>query len=257
MLQDERFIAITNYLKLHNIARINEMVQLTGASVDTVRRDLEALETKGILKRVHGGAVYEGESITRQSYGSREIKNKQEKKELAGYVLDYIKEDQSIALNSGTTNIEVGIRIAEAFDRLTIITNSLRIVQAMAHKKSFTFIIPGGVLNNEELSIHGSDCEKAIMQYNIDLAILAVNAVSIEKGVTDFRLDEVGIIKAMMGNTRKNLLAVDSSKFDRISFINVCPLDQVQMIVTDSRLNEDVSKIYKEHVAVVSSFKIG
>lgn len=253
MLQDERYKIIIDHLKLHNIAKISELVQLTGVSIDTVRRDLEALESKYMLKRVHGGVILEENSVTKYSFRNREIKNKAEKTELAAKVVEYIREGQSIALNSGTTNIEVAKKIAEHFETLTIITNSLKIVEMISHKSNFKIILPGGILNNEEGSLHGCQCEASLAQYNIDVAILAVNAVSLEKGIMDFRFEEMNIIKAMMNSAGKSILAVDSSKLESVSLINVCSLKNIDMIITDSKVNSGILDKYRDNGILIET----
>lgn len=247
MLKDERFRIIGDYLKENDIARISVLMELTDASVDTIRRDLEALEKRGILRRVHGGAVCESDSTLGRSFGFREVKNRPQKIELASKVVELIKEGQSVALNSGTTNIEVAKVMIKEFSQLTIITNSLRIAQIFADADKFTVLLPGGILSSREYSLTGRQCEELLAGYNIDVAVIAANALSIKKGVTDFRMEEIGVIRAMINNSDLRILAADSSKFEKTSLVTICPLQKMNYIVTDSDISEDIIKLYMEN----------
>jgi DeoR/GlpR family transcriptional regulator of sugar metabolism len=227
------------------MAKVQELVHLTGVSVDTVRRDLEILENREILRRVHGGVLLKDDKLLTLPFKSREIKNRQEKIGLAIHTAEYIEEGQTIAINSGTTNIEIAKKLAEKLDKLTVLTNSLKIVEVMTHKSNFTIILPGGILDKEEYSLYGSDCEKDILRYNTDFSIITVNAVSLDKGLTDFRHEEVGIIKAMMKNSDKTILVADSSKFETVSLKHICPLKDMDLIVTDSKISTQILELYR------------
>ena len=81
----------------------------------------------------------------------------------------------------------------------------------------------------------------------MDLSIIAVNGISIEKGVTDFRIEESGIINAMIKSAKKSAIIADHSKFERISCINVCPLERIDYVITDSGIGEDTIMKYKRN----------
>lgn len=245
VLQEERYKKIQEILKQNDSVKVTELVSVLNVSIDTVRRDLENMETKKLLKRVHGGAILPEERGDQNVFSYRESKNKEKKVELAQLVCEHVSEGQAIALNAGTTNLEIAKKLAERFERLTIISNGLRIIEQFANKPGFTVIVPGGVLDQQEYALYGKKCEEDIAGYNIDLAFISINAISVTKGLTDFRIHEIDIIKAIMSSARQTIVAADSSKFEKVSYLNVCPLDRVDMIITDSTINEDVVRKYK------------
>lgn len=247
MLQEERHKKILELLKTNDSVKVTELVSVLNVSIDTVRRDLENMENKLLLKRVHGGAIPAADNGDRKSFTYREIKNKDKKSELALLACSYVSEGEAIALNAGTTNLELARRLAENFERLTIITNGLRIIDLLSNKSNFTIIVPGGILDQEEYALYGKKCEDEIIGYNIDQAFISINAISIDKGLTDFRIHEIDIIKAMLGSARQKNVVADSSKFEKVSYMNVCPLTSIDTIITDSSLNGDIAKLYKDN----------
>lgn len=244
MLQEDRFLRIVNYLKQNGTATLDELAQETESSVGTVRRDLANLEKEGMLQIVRGGAISKNDDLTKQRFDMRSIEHKDEKRMLSRGLKDIIVDGQAVALNSGTTNVEVAKYLVNNYRRLTIITNNLYILRILKKAENFTLIVPGGMFDHEEYTIYGRKCEQDILSYNIDVALLAVNALSLNKGVTDFRIREVGIIRALLQSAKTRVVVADYSKFDRIACMNVCGLDQIDYIVTDNHISEETAEKY-------------
>lgn len=245
MLQEDRFLKILEFLKEKPIATFAELSEYTNVSLGTIRRDLARLEQNGMLNVVRGGAAARKDDLTKQAFDMRGIEHRNEKKELVELLKNVVIDGQAIALNSGTTNIEVARFLVKNYKRLTIITNNLRIVEALQGAENFTVILSGGIFNSEEYSFWGKECEEEILSYNFDLCILAVNAISEKKGITDFRLKEIGIIKAFMESSLRKVVVADYSKFDRVAYLNICGIDEVDLIFSDSSLTQEQIDRYK------------
>lgn len=245
MLQEDRFLKIVEYLKINSVATFAELAEITEASVGTIRRDLVKLEQNGMLSVVRGGAATRSDDLTKQSFDMRGIEHREEKQELVKLLRHVVVDGQAIALNSGTTNIETAHFLVQNYQRLTVITNNLQILNVLKAGHNFTLIVPGGVLNPEEYSLYGKQCEKEICSYNFDLVILAVNAISDKKGITDFRTKEIGVIKALIKSSKKKVVVADHSKFDRMAYMNVCGIDELDYIISDSGLTNDQIQRYK------------
>ncbi|MBP1963133.1 DeoR/GlpR family DNA-binding transcription regulator [Paenibacillus aceris] len=255
MLAPERHRLILLELESKGQATVVELKSLLQVSLDTVRRDLERLEQEGKLQRVHGGAVSKREEIaTNQAFFKRKITLNDRKQELATYAVDLVKEYQAVSLNAGTTNIELAKRLAARFEKLTVITNSLRVADILAQKKGFTVIIPGGYLNHEEFSLYGRSIEEEIMNFNADFAFISINAISLDKGLTDFRQGEAEVINAMLKSAKRKVVVADSSKFETVSYLNICGLDQIDMIVTDSFMDKELQETYqKRNISIINA----
>lgn len=248
MLQEQRHRMIESFLKQQKAVKASELAALLDVSIDTVRRDLEVLEKKGIVKRVHGGAVLiqNTDNVLNKLFTEREIKNLEKKQEVASLAIELIEEGQAIALNGGTTTIEIAKAIVDRFQRLTVITNDLRILSILGANKQFNIILTGGFFNAEESTLYGKQCEEILAHFNIDIAFITVNALSLDHGLTDFRIHEVGVIQTIMSRAKYNVVAADSSKFETSSFINICPLKNIDLIISDSSLPANIAEEYSK-----------
>lgn len=246
-MQDERFLRIIEYLKEHQTAKLQDIAQLNTVSIDTVRRDFEQLELEGLLRRVRGGAVFHNADITTQKVGIRGIAHREEKREMASMLGPFVADGQTVALNSGTTCVEVARFLVENYRRLTVVTNNLAAVNVLAGAGKFTVIVPGGVVDPSEEAIFGDVCEEGILSYNIDTAIFGVHAISLDKGVTDFRITQQTIIKAMMSVSKKRIVVADYSKFDKVACVNVCDISEIDLIISDSKLPADICDDFRRH----------
>lgn len=251
MIQQERLAKIEEYLKANQTATLTDISNLNEVSVDTVRRDLEILETRGVLKRVRGGAVYRQLDVDVQTFDIRRSEHVELKRELASQLKTLIADGQSVLLNSGTTNIEVAKFLVENYNRLTILTNNIYVLDVLAETKKFTTIVPGGIVDTSENAILGDQCEQDILQYNIDTAVIAVDAISFEKGVTHSHPNQVSVMRAMMKTSRKKVFVADHTKFGRVSCMNVCSIDEMDTIVSDSGFPEELRERFEMQGVIV------
>ncbi|ALC92675.1 hypothetical protein AM500_05445 [Bacillus sp. FJAT-18017] len=255
MLQEQRHQMIESFLKQQKSVKATELAALLDVSIDTVRRDLEVLEKKGIVKRVHGGAILiqNTDNVLNKLFSEREVKNLEKKQEVASLAVELIEEGQAIALNGGTTTIEIAKVLVERFKRLTIITNDIRILSILGPHKNFNVILTGGFFNPEEYTLYGKQCEEILSSFNSDIAFITVNGLSLEHGLTDFRMHEVGVIQTIMSKTKYKVVVADSTKFETSSYINIGPLKDIDLIVTDSSLPSTVVEEYsKQDIRILS-----
>lgn len=253
-MQGARFLKVIEYLKEHHTATFAELAEVNQVSVDTVRRDVDKMDKAGMLRKVRGGAVYHNDELTTQRIEMRGISGKEEKKQIAESLYDYIVDGQCIALNSGNTCAAVAHYLAEKYFRLTIITNNLKVIKILSQKKDFMLIVPGGIVDGREDALYGELCEQEIRKYNIDLAILGVYGISLEKGVTDFRIHQAGIMRSMMESAKRTVALADYSKFGKISYVNVCGLEEIDGIITDQKLSDEIKEAFeKKKIRIVKN----
>ena len=246
MLQEKRLLKLIEYLKANGSGSFRELSEMLEISEVTVRKDLAELERRKAVKLVRGGAVWEKSDLTRAFSEARDIINREEKQELVRCLGELVENGYAVSLNGGTTTVEAAKFLAGNYNNLTVITNNLNVVDILREKEDFQVIVTGGIYYEKENTIIGKQSEKDMSLYNVDLSIIAVNGISLDKGITDFRIEESGIINAMIKSARKSAVIADHSKFERVSCINVCPLDSIDYILTDSGLDEDTVKKYRE-----------
>lgn len=250
-MQDKRFSKIIEYLNQNKMVTLADIAALNEVSVDTARRDLDQLEREGLLKRVRGGAILNHEDVTTRNVQHRHILHAEEKKELAELLTAFVFDGQSVGLGCGSTCLEAAGFLARNFKRLTIITNDLGACSLLSRVKGFRVILPGGEVDFKEYAVMGEQCERDIRQYNLDVAILGAHAISCGRGVTDFRLDQVPVIQAMLESSGKRILLADHSKFEKTAYVNVCGLEKIDAILTDSHFSDELQEKYRKAGCIV------
>lgn len=243
-MQDGRFLKIIEYLKEHQTATLAELAELNHVSVDTTRRDVDKMDQAKMLRKVRGGAVYHNDELTTQRVNIRKISNKEEKGQIARLLCNYIVDGQCIALNSGNTCAAVAQYLVEKYFRLTVITNNLQAIKILSQKNDFMLVVPGGIVDGKEEAFYGEMCEKEIRKYNIDVAVLGIYGISLEKGVTDFRIRQAGVMQSMLESASKTIVLADSSKFGKVSYVNVCDLNDINLVISDQRISDEVKEQY-------------
>lgn len=246
MLQEKRLLKQIQYIREKKQVTYGEVAEICGISEGTVRRDLNELEKRDVVKMVRGGAVWAKSDIARGKPNTRFMMNREEKQDLVSKLDSVIENGYALSINGGTTSIEAAKFIVMNYSNMTIITNSIDINEIVKEKEDFNLIITGGLYDSSENTFVGKQASSDMAVYNTDVALISVSGVSEKKGVTDFRVEEIGIIKAMMKNTKRAVIIADNSKFDKIDCVNVCPLGAIDLIVTDQNLPDEVLNRYKK-----------
>lgn len=250
LMPEERYIKIRELLEKNGSVTALELKSILNTSYETIRRDLEYLESSGYLKRTHGGAVKIQSFDTHQDsyidFNSREHKNLQKKHQIALKASELISEGQAIALDSGTTAHELARIIKTKFNNLTVVTNSLHVINELVDKKGFTLILSGGIFRSDEYSFVSDSAYDFFSKLNLHTFFLTTVGVSIERGVTYQRVDEISAQVKMLEASEKTVLITDSSKIGSNSLIKMCDLDKIDLIITDGDATDDMINQFKQ-----------
>lgn len=246
MLAQKRQEIILEKLYKDKSVKVTNLMEEFGVSDETIRRDLEHLESRGLLKRVYGGAVKQEEKRMNeeQSFHAREQLHMEEKEILANRALDFVQEGQSIALDVSTTNTQFARALKTHFKQLTVLTNSLPIAYELSEMPHYTIIILGGILRNEELCVVGEMTEDFISQFHIDTLFLSASGISLESGITDYGVREWNVKKKLLASSKECYILADSSKFDAASLLKVCAIQEVKGLITDTKLSNTMKQKY-------------
>lgn len=245
MLVQDRYQKIIEILNKKNSVRVSYLMELFDVSIETVRRDLEHLEKEGYLKRVYGGAVLEKVNTNLGTFRDREYEYTEEKKEIASTAIKYISEGQSIAMDYGTTTLEVAKMLKDNFEKLTVLTNSLAIANELADRSKYNIILSGGILRGDELSLFGPLADENLRKFHIDTCFVSVSGVSLKEGLTDFVFEGIQLQRRLIDISERSIVLADSSKFDTVSLLQVCDITKADMIITDSKLRPNVLERYR------------
>lgn len=238
MLAIERRRKIISFLEEKNSVLVPELSKFFDVTEETVRRDLEKLEKDGFLKRTYGGAVINESINSELPLKVREVTNIEGKSAIGAKVAEYIKDGDTIMLDSSTTALKVAEKIKNK-KKITVITNSVKVVSELSNARDCQVISTGGSLREGSVSFVGHLAEKSIQNFNVDKAIICCKGIDMNKGITDSNEMEAEVKKAMLGAAEKSFLLVDYTKFNKVSFIKILKPEQIDTIFTDRKLTEE------------------
>lgn len=247
MLYTERAELILRQLQLQSTVKVGELSQLLQVSVDTIRRDLKAMEQNGLIECVRGGACLPEAMASLLNFTGREIVNSDLKREASRKVLTFIKEGDVIALNSGTTNTILSQELLALNKRITVVTNNYAAINILMQSPFIDLIAIGGDVDALERSAYGTVCEQEFRKYYPDIAFLSINAVNYNDGFTDFRFREIGIIHLLAKTAKKVIAIMDSSKLGKCSKKKVLSIEQVDILAMDDYITNEIREKYKKN----------
>ncbi len=236
MNENERINNILNLLYKEESVTTERLEDMFEASPATIRRDLNKLYEKGLITRFRGGAM-----LARSPYGheptlqEREVDNLQKKRVIAIKAADLVKEGEVIALDVGSTTIEMA-KALRGRNNITVFTASLDIAAIFQNTNVVVYLV-GGVLRSKENCLGGPIARDVIRQYHFDKFFLGVAGVSEKSGLTDFGMDEVETKRAFIERSKEVITLCNSSKFGKVSFVTICKLFDIQHIITDEDID--------------------
>lgn len=237
MLAIERRRKIIAKLASEGKVIVSELAKEFDVTEETIRRDLEKLDHEGLASKTYGGAVSKNASALDLPYNVREGVNVEQKQLIAEKLSALINDGDRLMVDSSSTALYLIKKIKDK-KNLTIITNSVKILLELADKPDWTVLCTGGSLKKGALSLGGSSAEKMINSYHVDTAICSCKGIDMTLGVTDSNETDSMIKQAMISSAEKRILALDSEKFDKKSFVRICDIADIDIIVTDSRPDE-------------------
>jgi len=234
MLAIERRNAILEKLQSEKKVVVSELATLFEVSEETIRRDLEKLEREGLVVKSYGGAVLNENVNFDLPFNIRKNRNVVGKQRIAELVAEMVREGDKIFLDASSTAVAVAKAIKQKKD-VTVVTNSLEIAIELLDAPFCKVISTGGEVAGTSLALLGQITDKAIRSYYMDKAIVSSKGIDMELGFTDSDERHAYNKKSMLSSARVKILAVDSSKFDRIAFAKICDMQDVTAVVTDKK----------------------
>jgi DeoR/GlpR family transcriptional regulator of sugar metabolism len=231
MQAEERQLRIETYLQKVEFASLDELSECVDASTSTVRRDLTVLESKGVLRRTHGGARLVNPRSDEFAFSARDTHQLAEKEAIAKACADLIKSNQTIIIDAGTTVYHVARYLEDK--KPQIITNSLPVANLYAGDTRLEVVLSGGVIYPRLGVLVGPLAVEAFSKLHADVAIMGAGGITLD-GITNSHGLLIDIQRAMIHAAQKVVLCLDHTKFGRKSVSELCGLDSIDTIVTDS-----------------------
>lgn len=246
MLAIERRREILARLTLHGKVIVADLAREFAVTEETIRRDLDRLESEGLASKTYGGAVSKFNASLELPYTIREEVHIEEKKRIAELVAELIGDGERVMLDASSTSLYVFRRLREK-KNLTIITNSVKILLESADKSDWTVISTGGALRTDSLSLTGPIAEHTLASYYADTAICSCKGVDAALGVSDSSQAEYSIKQTLFASAARRILCVDSDKFDKKAFVKLFDLSSVDLLVTEREPSPEWQEICKNN----------
>ena len=231
MLGIERRQAIIDKLKQEHRVYVSELSTIFNVTEETIRRDLDKLESDDLIRRNYGGAVLNDYISEDLSFLRRSSINSKEKDIIAQKAMGFIKDGNTIMMDTSTTGLALLNRLKIRKD-ITIITNSIRLAYDFTNSQ-FKIISTGGTLRAKSFALTVDVTCNTLQRYYVDIAILSCKGIDIEKGVMESNEEESVVKQIMIAQAKKVILLVDHSKFDKVSFTKTCDFSKISMLITD------------------------
>lgn len=229
----ERQKQILSLLGKQGRLSVAEIVEQFSISEATARRDLETLASQGKAQRVHGGVIAAEQAPPELPILEREGEQTDEKASIGRAAAELIADGETVFLGSGTTALEAAKHLRDR-KNLTVITNSLPVLNALAGIKDITVVSLGGQLRESELSFIGHITEQALAELRVDKVIMGTRGISLEHGLTNDYLPETLTDRAILKIGRTVIIVADHTKINRVATALLAPLNSMQVFVTDS-----------------------
>lgn len=228
--------AIANKLEKYGSVEVGELARELHVTEKTIRHDLDRMEKKGLLKRVHGGAV----SISRQpedAYASRSrIIGLKAKEEIAKAAFTYYQhvagEDQVVFIDAGTTNFEFARYLRNM--PLTLITNDLMIVSKLSSLEGHLHVTGGRLANNVNRYLVGADAIEMISRHAFSMCFIGASSISAQNGFMTHTDEDAQVKRAVLARSGERICLADHTKFNRSSFVKFADMGQMDVLITDA-----------------------
>jgi DeoR/GlpR family transcriptional regulator of sugar metabolism len=237
MLARQRQQAILDLVQRHGGVRVGDLVREFAVSDMTVRRDLEALASRGLVAKVHGGATVPGAGSTEEpGFAAKSVRQRDEKKAIASAAAELVRPSTAIALSAGTTTCTLASHLVEVAD-LTVVTNSIPVADVFyrSDRPDRTVVVTGGIRTPSDALV-GPVAVAALRGLNVDVLFLGVHGMSPTAGFTTPNMMEAETNQAMVATARRLVVLADHTKWETTGISTVAPLGDADVLIADSGL---------------------
>jgi DeoR/GlpR family transcriptional regulator of sugar metabolism len=238
LLGAKRQRELLNYIRAYGAGSVTEMSKLLGVSTSTVRRDLNELQERGLIERVHGGAAHVSDDVE-PLRPLREISFADEKRRIGQAAAAHVADHSTVLILGGTTT-EAMLPFLGSVRGLTVLTNSLPVVNRLSQYSEIAIIVLGGVLRREEMSLLGHLTIAGLDEFGIDQVFSGAFGIDPEIGVTGTNLSETQTDRSLASSARELVMLADHSKLAQRGPARLVPASAVTTLITDDGADPDI-----------------
>lgn len=237
-MDKEREKYIMDQLNRFGSVKVTDLSRQLQLSEVTIRADIRAMEKKGMLKRIHGGAVRVREQLPLFITPGNVFKKAEEKKRIAAKAYEYIENEDTIILDDSSINYYLAEEIRKgAKKHLVVITNSLTVAVILSDLEHIITFMVGGQIGGKLPAAMGEVAINTIQNFKADKAFISAHGVNFDVGITSIGTPQMQVKKAILGAADKIYLMIDSTKFSDGYIMSVCPLKRLTKIITDDGIS--------------------
>ena len=241
MYAAERHEAILERARAQGRVEVGALAESLGVTVETVRRDLTALERFGVVRRVHGGAIPVERLTLEPTLATKESQRSEQKQRIAARAIEEIPEGGSILLDSGSTTLAIAGLLP--YDKsLTVVTNSFAVATRLADRDGIELMMLGGRIRTRTGAAVGRWTTEALADMYVDVAFLGTNGFSVERGFTTPDQAEAEAKTAMVASGRRVIVVADAWKAGQVHLHRFADAEEVAMLITDSSLDDETTE---------------
>ncbi|HWE91732.1 MAG TPA: DeoR/GlpR family DNA-binding transcription regulator [Pseudonocardiaceae bacterium] len=241
MYAEERQQRIVELARTEGRVDVSWLATQFSVTMETVRRDLSALERHGVLRKVHGGAIPVERLGFEPGLATRDAVMTAEKERIAKAALAELPGEGSALLDAGTTTARLA-EVWPADHELTVVTNSLPIAIALAVRPMTTVLSIGGRVRGRTMAAVEDWALRSLGDTYVDVAFIGANGISVERGLTTPDTGEAAVKRAMIAAARQVVVLADHTKVGNDCLARFAPLSAADVVITDTGLDEEVAE---------------
>lgn len=245
MYAEERRQAIADLGRREGRVDVSALAARFDVTTETIRRDLTDLEDRGVLRRVHGGAIPVERFRTEPAVADKATRMAEEKRRIAKAALAFVPEGGTVLLDAGTTTLAL-VRALPAEVELTAVTNDLGIAQELAARPNVNVLVLGGRVRSRVLATVDDWALRTLQDVAVDVAFVATNGVSVDRGLSTPDVAEAAVKRAMIATGTQVILLADHTKVSDEHFARFGAITDVDVLVTDGGLSDDEVGRFRE-----------
>lgn len=223
---------------------IEDLCNAQGASLATIRRDLDDLESRSLLRRTRGGAVPIGPLFYEPFRHDPSFQDKvssfaEEKRRIARAAAELVQTGDTIALSGGTTTTEVA-RSLKVLNGISIITNTVNVAMELSSHKGIEVIVTGGILRGNWFTLVGPLASSATEMLFADTMFIGVDGIDAKQGLTCTHTSEAEVLRKLVGHSKRKVVVTDHSKIGAVAKWLLCPVAEIDMLITDTGATDEM-----------------
>lgn len=240
LLPADRHRRIVSMVNRQGSVRAVDLAKLFGVTQETIRLDLEKLESEGLLLRRHGGAVTLHSPHAETPFNERRVALAEEKIAIAREALQHISEGDTVLLDASSTAWQLARLLPDM--PLTVLTPAIKVVMELANRRNVHVISIGGTLLGPSLSFVGPLAERSVREYHVDKLFLSCAGIDFAYGLTDSHEWQAMLKHRMIEHSDRRILLIDHSKFGVRALATFARVNEFDVVITDGRLESDMVK---------------